>query len=70
MKPDKVVFRVDATYHLTIQEGEIVRRGQKFCEGPHIEAECICPVSGIVRRIRFDPERHEFAISVSKAGTG
>jgi Na+-translocating ferredoxin:NAD+ oxidoreductase RnfC subunit len=66
MKSGPIIVRVEATYHLTVQEGDAVRKGQRLCEAPETEAECICPASGVVRRIRFDPEHHEFMISISK----
>jgi Na+-translocating ferredoxin:NAD+ oxidoreductase RnfC subunit len=66
MKSRPIIVRVEATYHLTVQEGDSVRQGQRLCEAPEAETEGICPVSGVVRRIQFDPEHHEFMISISK----
>lgn len=70
MRPGEITLRVDATYHLTVQEGQTVRRGQRICEGPKIEADCVCPASGTIQSIQFDAEHHEFVISISKAPAG
>jgi Na+-translocating ferredoxin:NAD+ oxidoreductase RnfC subunit len=66
MNSDETILRVDATYHLIVQEGQTVTQGQRLCDGIEAEPDCICPVSGTVQTIRFDPEHHEFVISVRK----
>jgi Na+-translocating ferredoxin:NAD+ oxidoreductase RnfC subunit len=69
MRREKITLRLDATYHLMVQAGQTVTRGQRLCEDPEPEAECICPVSGTVQSVQFDPEHHEFVISVSSTRT-
>jgi Na+-translocating ferredoxin:NAD+ oxidoreductase RnfC subunit len=65
MNAKQVLVRVDATYRLTVHEGGAVSAGQKLCEASGTNEECICPVSGTIRSIRFDPDHHEFAISIA-----
>jgi Na+-translocating ferredoxin:NAD+ oxidoreductase RnfC subunit len=69
MKREDITVRVDATYHLTVQAGDAVKRGQRLCEAPETETNSICPASGVIRSIRFDAERHEFVVSLAEAGT-
>jgi Na+-translocating ferredoxin:NAD+ oxidoreductase RnfC subunit len=63
MNAKEVILRVEATYSLTIDVGESICRGQSVSESPEATAP-VAPVSGIVTRVRFDPESHEFLVAI------
>ncbi len=67
MNPKRVRVRVSATYHLNVEVGSTIRQGQKMNEGPETDESSRAPVSGVVRNIRFDPERHEFVLVIAPA---
>jgi len=61
----QIKVNIDATYGPTVQAGQRVSRGQRLCEASEDSISPLCPVSGIVRNIRFDPEDHVFVISIT-----
>jgi Na+-translocating ferredoxin:NAD+ oxidoreductase RnfC subunit len=65
MKERRTILRVEATYHLTVQAGDAVRRGQKIQEVPDTGESPVAPVSGTIESIRFDPADHEFVIVIT-----
>jgi Na+-translocating ferredoxin:NAD+ oxidoreductase RnfC subunit len=67
MSPKKMLVRVSATYHLNVEVGSTLRRGEKINEGPETDESSRAPVSGVVQSIRFDPERHEFVLVIVPA---
>ena len=67
MSPDLVTVRIDATYDPNLKVGQKVEYGQCLCEEIGAIAEVTCPVSGIVRDIRFEPGDHVFVITVAPA---
>lgn len=62
--PKEIAIRVDATYPPIVAPGDRIDRGQKVCTESD---EAICPVSGTVQSIHFDPKTHEFVIVVAPA---
>lgn len=62
----RCTIRIDATVSPAVCAGDAVHEGQNLCAadagGSHI-----CPVSGVVQEVRFDPAAHEFVISISPA---
>ncbi len=66
---DGRVIRIDATHSLGVRAGDRVREGQSLLTEKETEASCICPVSGAIEEIRFDPSQHEFVISISPLGS-
>ncbi len=64
MKQGQTILRVDATYHLQVQVGDTVRRGQKIQEVPDTGESFVAPVSGTIESIQFDPTDHEFVIVI------
>jgi Na+-translocating ferredoxin:NAD+ oxidoreductase RnfC subunit len=62
-----VLVQIDATYGLTVEVGDYVRRGERLGNVPGAPTACVCPVDGTVESIRFDGERHEFVISITPA---
>jgi len=65
MKERRTILKVEATYHLTVQAGDAVRRGQKIQEVPDTGESPVAPVSGTIESIRFDPADHEFVIVIA-----
>ncbi|MEN6424226.1 MAG: hypothetical protein ABFE13_02600 [Phycisphaerales bacterium] len=65
MKQDRTILRVDATYHLMVQVGDTVRRGQKIQKVPDTGESPIAPISGTIESVRFDPADHEFIIVIA-----
>jgi len=65
MTKSRTILRVEATYHLTVQVGDVVRRGQKIQEVPDTGEPPVAPVSGTIESIRFDPADHEFVIVIA-----
>lgn len=61
---DETIIRIDATCHLKIRLGDRIRRGEPVCEGADAEGS-LAPVSGTVKSIQFDPDNHEFVISIA-----
>ena len=59
-----ITIRVDATNPPIVAPGDRIDRGQKVCTESD---EAICPVSGTIQSVRFDPEAHEFVILVAPA---
>ncbi len=66
MKRSRIILRIDATYDPLVQEGEAVTKGQRLCDAPETERECVSPVSGSVCSIHFDAEHHELVICISQ----
>ena len=67
MSVRRSILRVEATYDLTVKVGDRVRQGERLSQNPEPGAAAASPVTGVVRSIRFDPERHEFVITVAAA---
>ena len=59
------ILRIDATESPAVHAGDFVRKGQNLCAAVRAEAAHICPVSGVIEEVRFDPAQHEFVISVA-----
>jgi Na+-translocating ferredoxin:NAD+ oxidoreductase RnfC subunit len=69
MTAGPVIVRVDATSGTGLKAGTQVRQGQRL--GSHSglgEKDVLSPVSGTVESIRFDPQAHEFRITVKPQG--
>lgn len=66
---DCCVIRIDATHSPRVRAGDRVRKGQNLLKEKETEASCICPVSGVVDEIQFDPTQHEFVISILPLGS-
>jgi Na+-translocating ferredoxin:NAD+ oxidoreductase RnfC subunit len=67
MTEDRVIIRVDATSGTELKVGSEVRQGQRLGSLSD-EKDVICPVSGTIGSIRFDPGAHEFVITVIPLG--
>jgi len=67
MDTKQTILRVNATYHLRVEVGGSIQRGEKINEGPETDESSRAPVSGIVKSIRFDAERHEFVLVIAPA---
>ena len=67
MSKTEAILHVDATHDLTVRVGDRVRQGERLSQSPEPGARSAAPVTGIVRSIRFDPERHEFVIAIAAA---
>jgi Na+-translocating ferredoxin:NAD+ oxidoreductase RnfC subunit len=65
MSETQAILRVDATYDLTVKVGDRVRQGERLSQSPEPGAVSAAPVTGIVRSVRFDPERHEFVVTIA-----
>lgn len=66
---DPRIIRMDATDAPAVQAGDKVRKGQNLCAG-EAENACICPITGIVAEVRFDPAQHEFVVTIEPAKPG
>ncbi len=66
---DCCVIRIDATHSLGVRAGDCVREGQSLLTEKETEGSCICPVSGVIEEIHFDPSQHEFVVSISPLGS-
>jgi Na+-translocating ferredoxin:NAD+ oxidoreductase RnfC subunit len=64
MSTHEIILRVDATYDLTVKVGDRINRGDTLSQNPERGAPSTAPATGVVRSIRFDPERHEFVIVI------
>lgn len=69
MTAKRVTVRVDATYGPTVKVADKVRQGDRLCDADPAQASCVCPVWGVVEDVHFDPERHEFVISIVPTAT-
>lgn len=69
MITQETIVRVDATHGLIVRVADEVLPGDRLCDTHASQGACVCPVHGTIERIRFDPERHEFVLSVRRAGT-
>lgn len=58
------VIRIDATQSPSVRVGDPVHEGQDLCAGSNAETTYLCPTSGIVEEIRFEPAQHEFVVFV------
>jgi Na+-translocating ferredoxin:NAD+ oxidoreductase RnfC subunit len=66
MSVQETILRADATYDLTVKVGDKVRRGDKLSQNPSPGAQPIMPATGVIARIQFDPEHHEFVIAIAQ----
>ncbi len=64
MSRQETILRVSATYHLKVEVGHVVRRGDRIHDGPESDGPATTPLSGTVKSIDFDPGRHEFLIVI------
>jgi len=69
MTAEKSIVRVDATYGLAVKVGDEMRPGDPVCNVQAPQASGVCPVHGTIESIRFDPESHEFVISIVRTRT-
>ena len=67
MTKDKITVSIDATHNPAVKAGQKVWRGEPLCESFQGENPPTCPISGVVDRVRFEPENHTFVISISPA---
>ena len=67
MSGHTIILRVDATYDLTVKVGGRIRQGERLSQNPSAGASAAAPATGVVKSIRFDPERHEFEIVITRA---
>lgn len=67
MKRRRIILRVDATYDLAVQVGDVVRRGQKMQKVPETGESSVAPVSGTIESVQFNPADHEFVIVIAAA---
>ena len=63
------IIRMDASHAPAVQAGDRVRKGQNLC-APDAEDTCICPTTGTVTKVRFDPAQHEFVVTIAPAKPG
>lgn len=68
MNRGETILRVSATYHLEVEVGETVQRGQKIQKVPDTDEIVVAPVSGTIQSIHFDPASHEFILVIASAG--
>lgn len=68
MNEGETILRVSATYHLEVEVGETVQRGQKIQKVPDTDETVVAPVSGTIQSMQFDPATHEFIIVIASAG--
>ncbi len=59
------IIRIDATESPAVHAGDSVRKGQNLSARASKETSHVCPGSGVVEEVRFDPAQHEFVISVA-----
>ena len=69
MISEKTIVRVDATHGLIVRVGDEMLPGDRMCDIHGTPGACVCPVRGTIESISFDPERHEFVISVRRPET-
>ncbi|HNY79151.1 MAG: hypothetical protein RBS72_09060 [Sedimentisphaerales bacterium] len=60
---------MDATHAPAVQVGDKVRKGQNLCAS-EAETTCICPITGTVAEVRFDPAQHEFVVTIAPTKPG
>lgn len=65
MSLDVVTVRIDATCDPKLRVGQRVQRGQCLCQTIEGSDAPICPVSGVVRAICFEPGDHVFVITIA-----
>jgi len=64
MSSHEVILRLDATYPLSVEVGDAIHQGRILQEAAPLENQVVAPLTGTVRRIRFEPESHEFVITI------
>jgi len=64
---ERTTVRVDATYGVVVRVGDEVHAGQALGETASAQRPAVCPISGIVEDVRFDPGRHEFVVTIVSA---
>jgi hypothetical protein len=64
MTSERTFIRVDATHGLIVRVGDDMRPGDIVCDTHAAQSVCVCPVRGTIESISFDPEHHEFVLSV------
>lgn len=62
-------MRIDATHAPAVQVGDKVHKGQNLCASEG-ENTCICPITGTVAEVRFDPAQHEFVVTIAPTKRG
>lgn len=65
MSTQQTILRVSATYHLKVEVGRRVHRGDRIHDGPETDGPATVPISGVVKSIEFDPGSHEFVIVIA-----
>jgi Na+-translocating ferredoxin:NAD+ oxidoreductase RnfC subunit len=65
MSEKEAILRVSATWHLKLEVGRKVHRGDRIQDGPETDGPATAPVSGVVKSIEFDPGSHEFVIVIA-----
>lgn len=63
------IIRMDASHAPAVQAGDKVRKGQNLCAA-EAEETCICPMTGTVTKVWFDPAQHEFVVTIAPAKPG
>ena len=65
MKETRVT--VDATYDLRVKIGDPVRRGEAIYQSTGPDNDIVWPATGRITSIEFDPQNHEFVITIKPA---
>lgn len=65
MNGDETTVRVDATYHVRVCVGDGISYGDRLSDAPEAQRPT-APVSGVVKRVDFDPANHEFIIVIAQ----
>ena len=62
MSGEEIILKAEATRGLKVKVGDRVRQGEHVgrAEGEAVTS----PVTGVVKRITFEAERHEFVIVI------
>jgi len=63
MNRKDLTLRIDATYGLAVKPGDKILRGQNISANQ--QQIVTSPSAGTVKKIRLDPQNHEFVIVVS-----
>ena len=67
MAAKRATVRADATYGVAVKVADEVHAGQAIGETASAQTPAVCPISGIVEDVRFDPGRHEFVVTIVSA---
>ena len=59
-----IILKADATSGLKVKLGQKVQKGERLGTTPDTNKPLICPAEGVVEKISFNPDEHDFTIVI------